>query len=353
MKTDCQNEFCVDQVVLACGTMKRKIVDNEKLGKNLFPDPYPISNLVTKICKDDNVAIIGSRLSAIDSVIGLMENGHQGRITLYSRSGFFPYVRGTQGRYTCRYLNRETLEQLILQNGKLTFTDLLNLFKRELDVYKTENESQDEEIIFPPEKIDNLDDFLAKEISLANGNRGWQAILYNTNNLLGLIWAAMQDEERNFFFSSLFSAAIAMRVSISRENAEKLCSYIGQGKLDFVTGSAKVSDSEDGKFHITTSEKTQHVDTVIYATGSPRKIVETDATFIKNLIERGIAVEHPFGGIDVNKHHFIRNRDGDVSHRFLAVGEIVSGKFLFTSALDIIISQSESVLIQLKLQVVV
>lgn len=342
LKTECNGEFHVNKVLLACGTMKRKIGDSERLGKNLFSDPYPISKLVTRVCKNDNVAIIGSRLSAIDSVIGLIENGHKGKVTLYSRSGFFPYVRGSQGRYECKHLTREILEQLMHRNGKLTLSDLLDLFKQELAVYKIENDDQDEEIIFPPKTIDNLGNFLSKEISLAEGSRGWQAILYNTNHLLGLIWASMQDGERNLFFTSLFAAAVAMRVSTPRENAEKLLGYFKEGKVDFVTGSAQVSEGADNKFHITVGEQSRHVDTVIYATGSPRKLAEADAPFINRLIEKGIAVEHPFGGIDVDKNHSILNKKGSASQRFFAIGEIVSGKFLFTSALDIIISQGEA-----------
>ncbi|OCG61146.1 hypothetical protein A9G41_03150 [Gilliamella sp. Nev5-1] len=341
LETESGEQFAVQHVVLACGTMKRKVSNNEKLGTNLFPDPYPISNLVTKVCKTDSVAIIGSRLSAIDSVIGLIENGHCGKITIYSRSGFFPCVRGTQGRYECKFLNRSTLKELISLKGKITLLDLLDLFKKELTAYKEENDDQDEQIVFPPTPIDDLGDFLSREISLAEGPRGWQAILYNTNHLLGLIWDAIQDEERNIFFSSLLAAAISMRVSIPKENAQKLLHYFNEGKIDFVTGNAHVTENIDGGFNITSPNQIQQADTIIYATGSPRNIAEADAPLLTKLIKKGIAAEHQFGGINVDKNHFVLNQENEANKKFFAIGEIVSGKFLFTSALDIIISQSE------------
>lgn len=339
LTTRCGIKLQTDYVVLACGTMKFKGNDDIL---NVYYDPYPVRNLVNKIDKNQSVAIIGARLSAIDTVIGLIEGGHQGEISIISRSGHFPRVRGKQGRYNCKHLNAAAIKKLAQDsvNG-ITLIDLAYLFFTELNEFRLTFDDQWESLSFPPEPINDFGAFLSQEIKLADKMRGWQAILYDTNSILGLVWDNMAPQERELFYQQYFSAAISMRVSIPVENAEKMLKFYQSGQLKFLVGDFSADKDPVTGSHILRGEHSEiAVDNIVWATGSPRDIKTSDSDFIKSMLSSGYVKNHPFGGIDTSPDHNIICQAGKVYPKIFAIGELTNGRFLFTSALDIIASHS-------------
>lgn len=323
-----------NKVILACGTQSRSAF-GPPYSHSIINNPYPTSKLRNEIDKYDDVAIVGARLSAIDAVISLMESGHKGKISIHSRSGFFPYVRGTQGRYKNKYLNRS----FILKNYEvITLSDLVCLYRMEHNNYLYENpEVANETVPVPYEPIDNLEGFIENEIEKSFSPRAWQAILYDTNSSIDLIWDRLVDSDKRDFFDLFYSKAISLRVSIPRENAYKILSYMKSGRVDFVSGKQFIN-VEDNKVNISVDGVSRVYDKAIYAVGSPRKISETDSLLLKNMLSGGLIREHEHGGIDVSSDSYgVFSSDGHISNDIYAVGEITSGKFLFTSAMDIIV----------------
>lgn len=207
-----------DKVVLACGTQNRS--------ENVLPkreaiinNPYPTSKLKHEVDYSGDVAIIGARLSSIDTVIALMESGHKGKVTIFSRSGNFPYVRGSQGRYKNKFLNKDYIDQHF---DSLTLEDLILLYKREEYSYFQQNsEYPIESLPFVAGKIENLYSFIETEIKKSINPRAWQAILYDTNHCIELIWKKLTLKDKKRFFDDFYAKAISLRVSIPKENAEK------------------------------------------------------------------------------------------------------------------------------------
>ncbi len=338
IKTRCGGSYAVDCVVLACGTFK---ADKDRAAAGtVFNDPYPVKRLVNTIQREGRVGIIGSRLGAIDATIGLTEAGHRGKIFIFSRSGYFPWVRGTQGRYECRYLNSDTVRALIEDGDRsLRLSDIGHLFIRELRHYRDNNEDQHESLLFPPPPVTNLAAHLSSELSLSKGPRGWQAIIYNTNSILSLIWNSLEESEKDMFFNELLSPAISMRVSIPRENAVKMLDLVNSGKVEFVVGNTVVTD-RGGGHTIECAGKAFDVDYIVKAVGSPRHLAQTDSTLFKNLLSKGIADQHRYGGINVTHDNRVIDDQGNPTPRLFATGEVTSGVNLFTSAMDIICAQA-------------
>lgn len=340
VKTQCDGSYFVDTVVLACGTLKADIDMDRVANSAVFNDPYPVNKVVNAIQKDGRVGIIGSRLGAIDTVIGLAEAGHRGKISIFSRSGYFPWVRGTQGRYQCQYLNPDEVQRLIDGLGRpLCLSDIGHLFIRELEHYRENNEDQLEPLSFPPAPITCLAEHLSNELSLSTGPRGWQAIIYNTNSMLSLIWNSLDESEKDMFFNELLSPAISMRVSIPRENAVKILELVNSGKVEFVAGEAVVTRHE-GKHIIECAGESIDVDYIVKAVGSPRRLAQTDSTLFKNLLSKGIVDQHKYGGLNVTHDNRVLDDQGNAFSRLFATGEVTSGVNLFTSAMDIICAQA-------------
>jgi uncharacterized NAD(P)/FAD-binding protein YdhS len=134
-----------DRVLLATGHWF-----GEKERNHYFPSPWPAKNFLHRIPEGEKIAVIGTSLSAIEVVLTLTSNGqfvrddsdklvyvpppNPRRFALYSRRGLLPKVRGKMGKYRNRFLTREKLESLIVENqGFLTLESVFQLLNSDLE----------------------------------------------------------------------------------------------------------------------------------------------------------------------------------------------------------------------------
>ena len=134
-----------DRVLLATGHWFAK---NDQDG--YFTSPWPAEKLRCHIPQGARVAVIGTSLSAIETLLTLSSEGKffrssagelvyeppesPRRFSLYSRKGLLPRVRGKIGNHKNRFLNRENLDRLLNDNrGKLTLDAIFNLLHSELE----------------------------------------------------------------------------------------------------------------------------------------------------------------------------------------------------------------------------
>ncbi len=129
---------------------------------------------------------------------------------------------------------------------------------------------------------------------------------------------------------------MAYRVSFPVENAQKLLGYLESGQLQFCVGDFDVHLDSAGKPIVTMDREVFRYDSLIKATGSPREVENLDSDLIGRLLERGIMTPNRLGGINIDaKSHQLVGANGRLQSRLRAVGELTSGTFFFTSALDI------------------
>lgn len=333
-RTNCSLTLTSDHVFLCCGTLPAKPDAFAGDVGRILPSPYPVAELPHRIAPDARVGIVGARLSCIDAVIGLIESGHRGSIAIHSRSGYFPCVRGTQGRIVPKFLEQGNLEALVHEKGRLRLTDIVALVRQEI-AHATEGELPPD-IALPPAPPKDLAAYLEQEIELARSPRPWQAVLYSTNAIIDQLWLALRDSEKAMFLSDYFSAFMSYRVSIPTENAARLLRYLKSGQLSFHAGDFSIEADADGKPVIRLKgHTTLEYDYLINATGSPRSTKRLESTLLSNLLLRGMAVEHPLGGIAVDRHSYEVIGRSAGKARLHAMGELTTGTFFFTSALDI------------------
>jgi len=321
----------VDYVFMLCGTIPIK-PDTLNEGPDYVATPYPLKTLYNKIDVNDSVAIIGSRLSCIDTIIAMLENGHKGRITVFSASGYFPSVRGTQGRITTKILTDELIDGLIRQGARLSLGDITSFFLKELEIQV--GAPVDFALPKPPEDISK---FISDEINKSQNPRLWQAVLYATNSIIGKLWALLKDEDKEIFFKQYFSVFMAYRVSIPRENAIKILDAINTNILSFNKGKFHiVRGAYDGADVKTEDEQLLHFDKMISAVGSPRDARTIDSLLIRNLFDRKYITANSYGGLTVDPVTYESiSVDGKIVTGLHILGELTNGVFFFTSALDI------------------
>lgn len=331
VRTRCGLSIATHKVLLFCGPLSRKL-DSDKHDERILASPYPLARLLKTVGPDERVAIIGARLSAIDTVIALIEGGHRGLIRMHSRSGYFPVVRGTQKRVELKHLTRDAVRALVAQNGPLQISDLVALFRKELAAQDSASTSAVIPLPAPP--VDVIS-FIDNEINASKAPRIWQAILYATNGFIEHLWQSLDDTAQARFMREYFSFFMAYRVSIPAENARKILGYLRSGQLEFVPGAFVAPEPGVPELNIRVAGLEHVYDRVIYATGFPRNASLIESTLLSSLIKNGTACCHPLGGICVDPQTYrIQGRTG-LARQIYAVGELTVGQFFFTSALEI------------------
>ncbi|WP_414147696.1 FAD/NAD(P)-binding protein [Erwinia sp. BNK-24-b] len=329
--------FSSDHVVVSCGnggSLEYSALDGEK---NFFSSPYPVKRTARNVPKDARVAIIGSRLSAIDTVLGLKKNGHTGKITLHSRTGALPSVRGSQGRYQPQYLTLEKVHAHLKKHNEIRLGDVITWVIQELAAAGENIKLSPDNLIANCTQPNPLD-YLKSEIIKAKSPRLWQAVLYATNSIIDLVWASMPEEDKKKFWP-YFSWWVTYRVSIPVENAIKMRDLLLNKEMAIIPGTVSIIKEKDSfivKTQHETVVKNYEYDVVIAATGTPRNIKYLDNPLVQDMLEQKIATPNPFGGIDVTiSSGNIINANGNIDERITVLGELTSGTFLFTSVLEI------------------
>lgn len=339
VRTDGSLTMMADYIFMLCGTLPEKVPEALRRNDRVLAQPYPIADLPSKIPRATKVAVVGARLSCIDAVIGLIEAGHVGHVAIYSRSGYFPSVRGTQGRIVPRYLTAEGVEALLATKGRLTIHDIVNLVRSEIAHLSGTELDAVPSLLVPPRPPACLRAYLSKEIEAACQDRPWQAVLYSTNAIIELLWQALTEEDKATFLDRYMSPFMSFRVSIPIENAQKILGYLASGQVSFHAGRFELTVGEDGRPLLTSNDAQQsrrRYDYVINAKGSPRSVHQVESDFVANLTRRGEITAHEFGGIQVDPSTYeVFDASGARNTSMRAVGELTVGTFFFTSALDI------------------
>jgi uncharacterized NAD(P)/FAD-binding protein YdhS len=232
-----------DRVLLATGHWFEE-TDQE----HYFTSPWPARNLLYSIPAGESVGVIGSSLSAIETVFTLTSDGkfrrdasgemryirgaHPRKITLYSRSGMLPKVRGRSGAYRNRYLIPENLERCRRENnGHLALEQIFDLLN--LDLEAAYGKPFDWEKIINP--VGSHADLLKQHLIEAYDGDGpdgeliWQTVLYQTFPMARDIYLSLSLSDKKRFdrkYTTLFFIHAATQPAI---NAEKILALLNAG----------------------------------------------------------------------------------------------------------------------------
>ena len=312
----------VDRVLLATGHWF------EKTGRDgYFTSPWPAQKLLKSIPDGERIAVIGTSLSAIETLLTLTSDGeftrsvngellyalprHSRRICLYSRGGLLPKVRGRMGRYQNRFLNRENIGRLLSEKGgNLALHDVFRLLNSELE--EAYGRAIDWDGVVKP--TGKPADLLAKYIDEAVSGDGaegeviWQTVINQCLDLAREIYLNLRPGERHRFdrdYTAVFFTHVATQ---PRVNAEKLLALVKAGIVDVVrlgSGYRFVRDEVTGcyEFIYTDLHGRSRRDAyryVVNARGQERSLETDPSDLAKSLIRSGIVQIEKFSPPDPN-----------------------------------------------------
>ena len=283
--------------------------------ENYFSSPWPAEKLRSAIPPGAAVGVIGSSLSAIETALTLTADGQFRRLdsgaltydrpeaartlTLFSRRGLVPQVRGRIGNRPNRYFTCPRLQDIIDDHpGQVELKEVFDLLDRELtQAYGAAINWQ--QITAPEEAPEQL---LRKSIERAlrgDGDEGelvWQTVLVQMFPIVRELYLALSNEERHRFdreYNTLFFMYAATQPAI---NAEKLLALMEAGVVEVVrlgTDYRFVHNESKNQFefHYATSDGKRNCAAFTYcvdARGQPRSLETDGSDLTRNLIRRGL-----------------------------------------------------------------
>ncbi|HEX4225902.1 MAG TPA: FAD/NAD(P)-binding protein [Pseudonocardiaceae bacterium] len=256
-------------------------------------DPCPLADLPDAVDPNASVAVLGSGLSAVDSALRLAERGHQGSITLVSRGGYLPAVRGRTAPRTTRHGD---LARIAAQRGRVTVADLLRVIVREfrahgIPVHTIAREFQRDE---PP-----AGRLRRQRREAAIGNRASALLLDLVETLATAAWPRFDDAGRAEFVRDWHALVDGLASPMPMSSANGLCALLDAGRLRLLGGIQKVTSTETG-FAIDTETEQLTADIVINADRQYNAAIPARAAdLVGTLLTSGLAVPHPHGGVGI------------------------------------------------------
>lgn len=235
------------RVLLATGHWRRK-TDKTSI---LF-SPWPATTLQRKIPAGADVAVLGTSLTAVDTVLTLAADGtfgqspsgrltyhppeHPKRITLYSRTGRLPTVRGRIGPYQNRFMVPQRIHALLDPKGRLALQDLFELLNAEL--FEAYGKPFDWETVIHPRGT--VQEQLEHNILLAEKGDGpygdirWQTVIQQMFPMVRRIYLSLSKHERARFDQTYNTLFFIHAAPMPLVNAQKLLALMTVGIVSVV-----------------------------------------------------------------------------------------------------------------------
>lgn len=332
----------VDQVVLCIGNLPSTNFPHLNGLPGYQNSPYPTRAMVGKIPQAAPVCILGTGLSAIDTVLSLVESGHRGKIILASRNGRLPSVRGVFNKpHTLERLTRKQIDALAgAGDGALRLDDVFALLQQEVEGATG--------LACDLGEILNADagilDYLSSEIVLASSaERLWQSVIYSTNSVIDYVWHRLSVEDKRRFQKTFGSLWSSYRVSFPVKNAHKLHTLLRSDRALVFGGvrsagfneatqlfETRIHDAQTGFRSVIESEY------LVNATGYSVHTAHSEVPLVKNLLRRRLAVASEFGGfeLDFETGRLVGPR-GTVAPNVSVLGSLAAGTYFWTNAMDV------------------
>ena len=287
--------------------------------KNYFTSPWPASNLLHSIPAGEDVGVIGTSLSAIETVLTLTSDGSFSyndsgelfflpsndtrKIALYSRRGMLPKVRGCIGSYRNQYLTRENLIRHQSAAGEgLALKQIFQWLNSDLESAYGRAFNWEEVINPSGSPVDLLQESLI-QAKAGDGHHGeliWQTVLHQSFPLARELFLSLAPAERERFereFATFFFVHAATQPVI---NAEKMLALLKSGIVtvhqlgqDYRFFKDKTRDLFVFNYHDASGKlRRDCFRYVINARGQEKSLKTNPSVLAQNLLESQIVQTH-------------------------------------------------------------
>lgn len=322
-----------DVAVLATGTPKPNNFTHLKSSPRYFDFPWPAHQLLENIPSGAAVSLLGTSLTAIDTVMTFFDNGHKGKLTLYSRRGLLPRIQTPfDVPYERKILTRENIRKTIRQNKRaLRAKDLFRLFQAEAESVMGKQDDW--------KKFNRIDkphlELLKHDMEVAKkGESTFQNIAFSTRYLAFHAWKMLPPEERVLFMKWFGPHWDINRHGMPLKNGYKLLKLLESGQLTIKAHSSKVEWKEDEKlFYVHLNDgKVDKVPYLINATGTAKKVEKMNVPLLQEMLKNKFIVPYEAGGVQADPHTLQLHVPGHPDAPLYGVGQLLVGELFDTNS---------------------
>ncbi|MFI6984377.1 FAD/NAD(P)-binding protein [Embleya sp. NPDC050154] len=289
-------------------------------------DPYPLADTLGRVRAEDEVAVIGSGLTAVDVVVALAARGHTGRITMLSRGGVLPHVWQRPTDRRPRHVTADRVTELRRARGHVSLDDLIGLMREELAEV---GEDFDEfAAVLGSAATEDPVRRLRRQIASIDDPRVGRRVLQEAAHSVGpYAWRLLPEADRTWLRRHVrtVNSVVSPMVPV---NASILMGLLDSGQLA-VTRGVDAIEPAGGRFRVRTGSGERTTTTVVNAVNpAPHSVPAAARQLVRSLVDSGLATRHPAGGlVPVDPHLHV-------------VGDLAGGGSFITSSIPAIAAQA-------------
>ncbi|GHE10271.1 FAD/NAD(P)-binding protein [Streptomyces alanosinicus] len=332
-----------DYTVLCVGRGAPEDIYSLDGASGYIPDPYPAVDRLHTIGAFDHVVILGSGLTAVDTVRYLAATGHQGTITLASRHGVLPAVRQRPADFTVHNLTQSRVQALTATGTEITVTELVELCRAELRETGADASRVLQEItsVFTEpalprlrRQLDQVDD---PDLAL----RILQRAIPDTGPDL---WPLLCDRDKQQLLRTHYRTLMSLCCPMPPASAALLLSLADTGQLDVRSGLRHIQPAGKTGFTLTTRTGEFDADTVINTVSPSRqRIPHAAQRLIASLLRSRNASINPYGGLAIERATSRLSVAGHGDPRLYALGDLAAGALFFTWGIPSLVDRARDI----------
>lgn len=324
------------QILLCLGHLPTETYTEFKNYPNYFHSVWDKQKPVTSIPSDQTVYIVGSRLTAIDTVLELVAHGHRGKVIMMSRSGLLPCVIGQSKPYVLTCLTENKLSEATDQYARpLSLDVLVKLFWAEISA--AEGHTVNPEKILHPSI--SSEEWLRREIVAAETSlRPWQSVLIALYPLVPKIWSLLKEEDQQRFMEEFYSPWMTYLAAFPLDSARKVLRLLESGQLEVKAHLEEVTylpQAQQFEFKFE-GEEVVYGEYLINGIGQGYDVTRAESLLLQNMLQQRLLVPHPLGGVRIDRETLAAKGEG---RGIFVVGELTRGEFLATTDLSQVVNQ--------------
>ncbi len=289
-------------------------------------NPYEYLNQVDHL-KPKKIGILGSSLSAIETALILAEKGYED-ITLFSRNGRLPKVRGKAFIYQPRYITRLAIKKIKNRSKYIKLPLLISTLKKEFDyAYSRYNGNLYQKsginwkyIINNTNPIQQLTEDIN---TVEKGEKLiWRSVILQLSKIELGIWPYLPNKDEKYILENYSSLISSFTAPMPLFQAKKLLKYISDDTIKLINNVSGYSFQKD-IFKTKLNDGRIITSNLLIDARGPSK--ESNALpLLQILIDKEIVEKHAICGIRVNNNFQIKFK-GDVLPNMYAVGSLTYG----------------------------
>lgn len=333
-----------DYVVLCVGGDSPKDTYGLTGAPGFVPDPYPVSHKLRDIDEQEHVAVIGSGLTAVDIVLSLAAQGHQGRISLLSRRGVLPGVRQRPVAFELRHLTQDRMRSLGRRQREVSIDEIAAIVKAELQDAGADLDAVHSEIVHVD--VEAPVDRLRRQFAAVSSPDMGLRILQRAVPEIGPdVWPLLRERDKAEVLRSHYRTIMSLCCPMPPSSAALLLRLVDAGQLEIRAGLQKVTARPGGGFEVATSDGTAFgSDRVINAVNASEGRIPTSALPLVGTLTRSRAASrHPHGGLHLARATSRLISNGAPDPRLYGLGNIGAGALFFTFGIPSLVDRSEDI----------